>query len=329
MRLAGPSVLALVALLGCAAEAGGAGPTVTGYGISVTPPAGWHLRVTRGMLEAATTPLPRPDPTPSVSLGNALGRDDIGVLLFEDAPAGGVPFDAHAYSRSARRPFTRHDFDQPPPSSSNPGQHRFARRGIRLSGRYFALFVESGAGQPTPTGLAGLNLLVRSLQVTRGDFYPGTVAPARFPDEPGWHLRSSPRIPVGPETSTTSIAATVAYRDPLDAFPPRTTLARLPASGVIIYVTLVADNRNPPLASEHRAAGRIRLELPTAGCGSFEGIPAPQRATCALHIVVARHYVIQGWVIYGRANPTRAQQALAQAEFARLELPAWPLWRAS
>jgi hypothetical protein len=327
MRLAGSPLLALVALLAGATAGVASAAATSPYGLSVSPPPGWHVRVSRGTLEAATMPLPRPSPIPSVSLHNALGPDDIGVLLFEDAPVAGAPFNARAYEGAARRPFTRQDFDQPGPSSSNPGHHRFARRGLRLSGRSFALFAETGAAQPTAAGLAGLNLLVRSLEVEPGDFYPGTVAPARFPAEPGWHLLTSPRISVGPETSATSIAATVPYGDALDAFPPHRTLERLPASGVIIYVTLVADNRNPPLAPDHGGVRRVHLQAPRSGCGSFEGIP--DLATCPLHVVVAHRYVIEGWVIYGRARPTHSQQALAQAELSRLLLPTWPLWPAA
>jgi hypothetical protein len=324
-RFAGTSLLVLAVVL--AGAAGGRASerrpgAISGYGISATLPPGWHGHFGRGLFEASTTPLPRSGVSPSASLSGALGGEDIGLLLFEDVPTAGVPFNPHAYGRAPLRPFTLRDFASGP-SGSDRG-HRFVRRGIRVSGRYFALFAEAGSAKPSAPGVAGLNLLVRSLQVRAGDFYPGTVAPARLPARPGWYLRDSADVPLGPETAATTIAATIPYRDTVDAFPPHETLARLPDSGVIIYVQLVADSRNPPLGPGPDDPRGVRVQVPRAGCGSFEGIPGVE--TCPLHVLVDRRYTIQGWVIYGRSDPTREQRTRAQAELDRLELPVWPLW---
>jgi hypothetical protein len=305
-----------------AALAGGARPTgrVATDGIALSLPSGWHARAGRGVIEAATRPLPPLGPWVAASLSKALGPDDVSVILYEDAATSPPP---SIYRAGAPRPFTRGDFGPPPSGGSNPGDHRFARRNFRVAGRFFDLFVEAGSRQPTAAGLAKLNEVVRSLRVEPGDFYPGTAAPARFAAAPGWHVRTSPRVALAPETWSVAIAATVPYRDELDAFPPNATLARLPADGVIVVLDLLASNRDPPLAR-----GPVPSALPEEHmrCGAFEGVPG-RFAVCPVHAVRRGEYTIDGWVVYGRARPTAAQRAAARAELARLELPAWPRWR--
>ena len=309
-------ILAGLAVVAAALSGGG---RVTAGGIALSLPSGWHARAGRGVIEAATRPLPPLGPRVAASLSKALGLNDLGILLYEDAATSPPP---SIYRAGMPRPFTRSDFRRPPSGGSNPGDHRFARRNLRVAGRFFDLFVETGARQPTPSGLAGLNQLVRSLRVEPGDFYPGTVAPARFAASPGWHVRTSPRVALAPETWSIAIAATASYRDALDAFPPHATLARLPADGVIVYLDLLASNRDPPLAG-----GPPPEALPAEylRCGSFEGVP-DRYAVCPVHAVRRGEYTIDGWVVYGRARPTGAQRAGTRAELARLELPAWPRW---
>jgi hypothetical protein len=312
----------LVGLAVFAALAGGARPTgrVATDGIVVSLPSGWHARAGRGVIEAATRPLPSLGPWVAASLSKALGPDDVSVILYEDAATSPPPA---IYRAGAPRPFSRADFGPPPSGGSNPGDHRFARRNFRVAGRFFDLFVETGRRQPTASGLAELNELVRSLRVEPGDFYRGTVAPARFAAAPGWHVRTSPRVALAPETWSVAIASTVPYRDQLDAFPPHATLAHLPSDGVIVYLDLLASNRDPPL---DRAPAPSTLATRRVRCGSFEGVP-DRYAVCPVHAVRHGEYTIDAWIVYGRPRPSRAQRAAARAELGRLELPTWPRWR--
>jgi len=305
------------------------GASIEGYGLVAAVPAGWQVRITRGALEASTAALPPLGPWLGTALHRSLGPGDLGLVLFEDAPLPGVPFERSFYRAGAPPRFGAADFGPPPLGGSNPARHSFARRNFREAGRYFDLFAESGTARPGAEALQKLNGLVRSLRIRPGDFYPGVAASARFRSAPGWHSASSPDTPIGPETSSTSVAATVPYHEPVDVFPPVRTLARLPANGVIVYVTLVASNRDPPLVrNAARHSGRVRLRIPVRGCGSFEGVPTAI-AVCRLHTLVPRQYTIDGWVLYGRPSPSAAQRIRAQAEVDRLILPRWPLWPTS
>jgi hypothetical protein len=321
-------LLALALVVGAGVLALGWGrsghPRVAAYGIFAVSPRGWHLRITRGALEAATMPLPRLGPSLGVNLSKALHAGDVGVLLFEDSPD---PRELPGVFRKGRPAvFTRHDFGPPPLGGSNPGNHGYARRNFRLAGRFFDLFVESGNTKPNSESLAALNGLVRSLRLRRGDFYPGVVAPASFRTARGWSTIASGRVPVGPETSATSIASTVPYRDQLNAFPPHRTLAHLPAEGIVIFLTVTASNRDPPLVRDRsRSRSHPRLRVHSGSCGSFEGVP-PRFTTCPIQLGVARQYVVSGWVLFGRPKPSLRQRARAQAELDRLALPRWPLW---
>jgi hypothetical protein len=309
-----PAVLLVVT-----ASAGEA--TGTRYGISVTTPESWHVRVQRGAIVAATVPLPPDHGALSPRLSRALHAGDLGLLLYEDAPAREVPFDTHLYSRGYPRTFSPRDFRPLPPSGSNPRIHSVARRNFAVAGRYFDLFVEAGAPRPTLGRVAGLNALVRSLRITPGDFYPGKAPPARFRPAHGWFTVHSPTVPIGPATSSFTIASTIPFRDCLTCFPPRKTVKRLPPSGIVIFLALSADNRDPPTAAPFPTT----LHVQRHECGSFEGIPT--LATCPVHAQLFLRYRIDGWVIFGRERrPTPLQRARANTELGRLELPMWPRW---
>src|SRR6266545_3038243 len=58
MRIAAAfAVLALIVCAGASASA----PTLSGYGMSIRLPSGWHGRITHGVVAAATFPIPRGD----------------------------------------------------------------------------------------------------------------------------------------------------------------------------------------------------------------------------------------------------------------------------
>jgi hypothetical protein len=128
-------------------------------------------------------------------------------------------------------------------------------------------------------------------------------------------------------TVSVTVASTVAHRDVLNALPPQRTLAALPPDGVLLRVSLVADNRHVPIADRRdRGLARPPYRLAHASCpGRFEGLPESVRA-CVVRELVPRQYHVEVWVMYGRRNPTREQRARAQAQLDRLEMPTWPRW---
>jgi hypothetical protein len=297
---------------------------VSGYGVSASVADGWHVRMLRGALEASTVRLPPASRPLGPALHRRLRPGGLGVLLFEDAPSWSVPFDRSVFRTGYPRPFSSRDFGRPPLGGSNPGKHSFARRNFTVAGRYFDLFAESGSTRPSKRRIAELNHLVRSLTVKTGDFYPGEAAPARFPRARGWTTRHSETVPVGPGTYSVSLASTVRYRDSLNAFPPHRTLERLPAAGVVIWLGLSADNRDPPTVPEGDA-GRPVLRVGSSACQSFEGAP-PTVLTCRVRAWRFGQYHTFGWVIFGGLRPSTARRAEARRELARVLLPTWPRW---
>jgi N-acetylneuraminic acid mutarotase len=293
---------------------------ISGFGIAATLPNGWRGRVKRGTLLATTAALPPERGWLSSELGRNLGHGDVGVLLFEIEPAHGIPIEPSVYRRGPPRPFRASEF-------AGSGRQRFARRNFSVAGRLFDLFIEARDRVPTPRALRRLNALVRSLEIERGDFYPGSVGAARFPPAPGWSTRSTGALPFRPVSVSTTVSATIAYRDAFSALPPQQTLKALPPDGIALRVALVADNRRVPMADrrENRELARRPYRLADASCGSFEGFPESQLA-CVLRAVVPREYRVEVWVMYGRRYPTREQRARAQAQLDRLVLPSWPRW---
>jgi hypothetical protein len=293
---------------------------IEGSGIAATLPPGWQGRVTRGALMASTSELPPVRGWLPTELGRRLERGDLGVLLFEVEPAFGVPVSPSFYRRGSPRPFTAREF-------SGPGRQRFARRNFRIAGRLFDLFVEARERVPTRRALRRLNALVGSLEIERGDFYPGVVEPARFQAAPGWSERTAGALPFRPVTVSVTVASTIAWRDALNALPPRRTLEALPPDGIALRVSLIADDRHVPIADRRdRGLARPPYRLTHASCpGRFEGFPESVRA-CVLRSLVPRQYRVEIWVIYGRKRPTPRQRARAQAQLDRLVLPSWPRW---
>lgn len=289
-----------------------------GFGLSIDRAPGWHVRVSRGTIEASTSRLPAPARWVAERLGSSLRGGAIGFLLFEDEPAPGVPFSRQIYRRGLPRPFAARDFRGPPLGGSDPGNHSFARRNFALNGRYFDIFVESAATKPSRATIESLNRVIASLHVRPGEYYRGRAAAAAFAPAAGWFVRRTQPVPLAPETSTITVASTVRDRDALNAFPPEKTLANLPRDGVVIVVDLVASNRDPPVGEKTRP-------LRVSDCSSFEGVPS-RYAVCPLSGFRSRSYAISGWIVYGRPSPTGAMRRHAAQQLARLRLPDWPLW---
>ena len=312
-------IVATLALASC----GGVSGRAAGNGITVTAPPGWHLRIVRGAVEAASRPLPRQSGSVAAELSRALGHDDLAVVLFEDTPDSqwSPPLEFAVYRAGRPRPFAARDFAGPPFGGDNPGHHSYARRNFTIAGRYFDLFVEASAMHPAPRRIAELNRLVDSLRIRAGDFYPGGADPARFQPAPGWRTRSIGTIPAGTSMLSVTVSSTIPYVDPLDTGAPERTIARLDRDDILIQVRLDAENRGPP----PRRATKLRLGEP-GPCSWGEGPPTHGVACAGGSSVVPAQYTASVVVVYGQPQPTPAQRARAQAELDRLVLPHWAHW---
>jgi len=168
-----------------------------------------------------------------------------------------------------------------------------------------------------------------SFAVERGDFYPGTVAAARFPERAGWFVGTSGEDEARADgESTTSWASTIAYADEWNALPPFNTLERLPRDGVVIWIGLSRTNRFPP-----RQEGDQTFPTRTPpfslddfdARGGWEG-QLRDLPEYLLLATVRGQYDVDLRVYFGRPDPTEAMRAEAQAMFDGLELPDWGPW---
>ena len=295
------------------------------YGIRVAVPAGWHARLTRGTLEAATVPLAvRPGPL-------RLGAADLAVRLFEFEPDPRYyPASAldQTYADGPPRPFDADEFGSTELGGDNPANDGFARRNFRLAGRLFDLFVESGATTPPASAVAALNELVASLEVSSGDFYPGQLEPPRFGAAEGWHVGSGGGGAVRASDYAEVWAATVPYRNEPRDLPPVRTLETLSADGILIWVGLARDNRYQPTGELRRDEPRVTVPLRLGemrGGVGWEG-QVREISLYRLHGLVPKRYHVDAWVFFGDGEPTPEQRDRAQAMLDRLELPDWGQW---
>ncbi len=295
------------------------------YGIAVVVPEGWHARVTRGTVEAATVPLgERP-------AARRLGLDDLAVDVYEFEP---VPGSFHGWeidrthSSGPPAPFRVEEFGPPDCCDDNPGDRGFARRNFRVAGRYFDLFVESGSLQPTPERVAELNELLSTLEVQAGDFYPGRIAPPRFEATQGWHVGAADGGEVRATDYAEAWAATVPYLNEPRDLPPARTLETLPPDGVLLWVGVARDNRYPPTSEVRRGLPHIQLPLRLADMKGGPGWEGQVRdiSLYRLHGLVPERYHVDAWVFFGRAEPSPEQRAGAQAMLDALVMPDWGPW---
>ena len=294
------------------------------YGIAVTPPHGWNARLTRGTVEAA--------PVPLSALGRKppLGARDVYVQLFEYEPGAQdtAAVLARNYTDGRPEPFRAAEFGTPEVPGETPRDHGFARRNFLLAGRYFDLFVEAGALAPPGDVVADLNALVGSLEVRRGDFYPGMIDPLRFPPTDGWHVDSAGGGEVRAADYAEAWASTVPYQNGPRDLPPSRTLETLPPDGIVIWIGVARDNRFPP--TPERRGNRSPVQLPLRlsdayGCVCFEGVP--DNWLYRLYGPVDEQYYIDLWVFFGRDDePSAEERTRAQAMLDRLELPDWGPW---
>jgi hypothetical protein len=170
-----------------------------------------------------------------------------------------------------------------------------------------------------------MNRVLRSFTVMRGDFYPGTVPPARFPARPGWHLGTSgPGKIQAQGEQTESFAATVRYGDPANQLPPTKTVQRLGGDDILIWLGLSRDSRQPPPAYANETRLPLRIDRSRAFT-NWEGNPnywrdSLYRQTAAL----PGQYDLDLWVFFGAAHPSEAVVARAQSMLNAVRLPRWP-----
>jgi hypothetical protein len=275
-------------------------------------PAGWDGSVQPGVFAVASYPLPREGPL-FARAPRRLRPGRVLILVTEYAPMAG---ERPACLPRSRAPRPR-VLSLPRPGSWPARARGVWSRGFCLAGRHFTAFVLSGSRPPATTALARAGVVLASFRAARGDFYPGTVAPARFRWARGWHVGTGGRARVRPQgVATTSWAATVPYRDPPFHVPPHRTLRALPRDGIAILLGLVHDSRG--VGYERWNTLRIDRRRIEAG---FEGVPS--RFGLYRAVVPRRAYALDLWVFFGSAHPSRGVVARAQAEFDAVRLPDW------
>jgi hypothetical protein len=327
-RIAGIVAVALVALAPACGSVGSPAregrTTLERYGIAVTLPPGWHARLTRATVEAATTAV--------IPEGNqaSLGDADLLVRLFESEPEPEFLTEwQRTYPAGPPRPFTASEFGRPDFEVAHHAKsHGFASRDFSLAGRYFNLFVESGQLNPPADAVAGLNRLVGSLAVRAGDFYPGTIDPPRFPPATGWHTGSYGGGEVRATDVASAWASTVPYQNGPRDLPPAATLERLPPDGILIWVGLTRDNRFPPTSELRKKGPQLSVPLQvghTQGGFGWEG-QVREISLYRLWGWVGEQYNVDLWIFYGGREPTAEQRARAQDMLDRLDLPDWGSW---
>ena len=320
--LAAALIVSASACGGVQAPAREGSATLERYGIAVSPPAGWHVRLTRATVEAATISLPSGR---EVSLGDA----DLLVRLFEYEPEPEFLSETKRTHPDGRpKPFAAAEFGLTELEGDKPKGAGFARRNFALAGRYFDLFVESGAARPPEGALASLNELVTSLEIRAGDFYPGTIEPPRFQPTAGWHVGSFGRGEIRAADTATAWAATVPYHNGPRDLPPAATLETLPPDGILIWVGLARDNRFPPTGELRRTDSRVSVPLQIGeakGGFGWEG-QVGEIALYRLCGLAGDQYHVDLWIFFGRREATPEQRERAQAMLDRLDLPDWGSW---
>lgn len=264
------------------AVATGAGPShvIHGYGMSLTTPDGWNGKITHGLVRL----------------------DGAGVRLEirESSPTKRPdPF----FRRRVAPTLRASDF-----------RLREHRLGFTLAGRHFAVL--PFPARPSQAAIDKANAALRSFTAKAGTYYGQPLAPARFPRRPGWFVGARPGELLAEGGQTATWAATVPYRDQPSQLPPHRTLSRLPADGVIIWVSLSRDS-----ALQERPFNSLKIRRRMIS-SNFEGLP---RGVGLYRASVRRtSYDVSLWVFFKTSHPTGHVIARAQAQVDRLRLPRWP-----
>jgi hypothetical protein len=278
------------------------GERVVRYGMSMKLASGWSGRISRGTLEAASFRLePRDHPEDGQILLRLLEHGG------SDAPfvTGRMPL------RLLSSEFLR-------------GEDGLAETGrsFVVSGRRFVLWATTGSLRPSSKALDGANQALAALRIEPGDFYPGTVEPARFPHRTGWHVGTSGSREVEPDGEfTTSWAATIPYVDEWNALPPDQTLGHLPTSGIVVVLGLSRTSRLPPLSEVQNPFQLADFERREIWQGQVRDLPE-----YVFWGTVDGQYRVDLRIYFGRPDPAPEVRAKAQAMLDGLVLPDWGPW---
>ncbi len=232
-------VLLALAVCGCghAATAGSrdstpAGTVVSGHGIAVTLPSGWHVVVLRGRTEIQNY-----DGNRDPRVGN--------VRAFLDEFSQAFANDGMPYPKldGALR---IHPGDYPSATFATEADQRRdisgAARFFTESGRRFELLVQYG-GKPAPQStVSELNHVLATVAIQPGDFYPGTLDPPTFSRIRGWAVGRDAPTHARPEgDQLCAWASTIPYRDPQACPIPSYTIDALPHTGIVISTDASRD----------------------------------------------------------------------------------------
>jgi hypothetical protein len=146
--------------------------------------------------------------------------------------------------------------------------------------------------------------------------------PVRFRFLPGWRNGTSGTVassygPVpgvaSPKESTAWMARGVRYRDRPTADPPNTTLAHLPARGIVVFVAVYQSGQE----AEKRVPLRLALARYYPCCdGTY--VAGGLYALAGAGPEDAYSVIVR---VYFGSHPTRSMRADAQQALDRLELP--------
>ena len=282
-------LVVLAAAAACGSEEPAA--TVERYGISLALPEGWAGEISRGIVH--------------------VHRGDVSVVFheYETASVG----EAAYFNRVWPVRLTAADLER---------RHEEDDTALlySVSGRLFSVFPDAGA--PARADLAELNAALAGIEVEAGDFYPGTVDPVAFRERPGWHtISSGPTARYAYGESAQATAATIPLGDEANERPPRRTLEALPRDGIVAVAAVSRTSASltaPRLAPPYRLAdfeGRIGWE------GQVRNLPE-----YVLWAATGDRYFVDLRVYFGRAQPTAAMLAEADAVISSIRFPDWGAW---
>ena len=146
------------------------------------------------------------------------------------------------------------------------------------------------------------------------------LAPARFAPRHGWHagagrVHACPGVPPERCRSASSWAATVRWRDCGECLPHR-TLARMPANGIAIQISLAIERPFP--AWLHQRSWPPHID-PRTVVAPFEGLPG--RIGVYQWIGLVGRVEANVMLFFGRSRPTSRQLHAAEAELGAAGIP--------
>lgn len=150
-------------------------------------------------------------------------------------------------------------------------------------------------------------------------FLAALALPALFAPNPGWHtghgrVHACPGVSASRCVQAGSWAATVPWRGCGECLPHE-MIAALPSDGIILQVTVAVER---PLVARRGPAWPPAIRGRDVGAG-FEGVSRRY----GVYELFARFGRLEAyvWAFFGRARPSAAQLAAANAELRTVRLP--------